>query len=73
MITELIKKIEVREISVENSLEWLSKGYDYGTSEASANALIRWLLKEVVELREIVNNIYYQNEQQKYLDMGDDL
>lgn len=73
MITELIKKIEVRESSVEHSLEWLSKGYDYGTSEASTNTLIRWLLKEVVELREIVNNIEYKKEQQQYLDMGDDL
>jgi len=71
MIQELIEKIEAPDPIY--ALEWLGKGGHYALSEDTLTSVIRFLLKDVNDLRKIVNNIEYQNEQQKYLDMGDDL
>ena len=65
--------IEVTNVAVEACLEWLAKSPNNVLNDLNINEVIRYLLKEVSELREIVDKIEYQKEQQQYLDMGDDL
>jgi hypothetical protein len=66
-------KIEVNNITVEACLEWLSKSPANVLIDINISEIIRYLLKEVSDLKEIVNKIEYEREQQEYLEMGDDL
>jgi len=47
---EIIKKIEVNQPVVKQSLEWLSENKINGLNEHSSNEVIRFLLVKVFEL-----------------------
>lgn len=58
---ELIEKIEVEELTLNNAIEWLSKDKRNGVEFASLDAIIRFLIKENLKLNNELKNIKNEN------------